>query len=191
MQPVNSPVTVLHHCLSIRPPGRRAKAFIAEHVVPIVKQDLDEDTSAVAVVSHGILLSHLWRGFLRLVPKNSVALSPTLGERGGSGTTLDHLGGWSNTGYLELFLQRAEAISIHQREPAGVDQSTVSSSVMSLQHENAGALHESLDDIKVTIMTINGKGHLTGLKRTRGGVGSSKQEEGQTTIETFFKKRKL
>ena len=169
----------------------RAKAFMVEHVAPIIKQDIGEDTSAIAVVSHGIFLSHLWRDLLRLLPMNSVALSPTIRESGGSGIALDHIGGWSNTGYLELRLQRAEAVSLNQRTPAEIDQSTVSSSVTSLQHGNAGAQHECLDGIKVTIETINGKDHLAGLKRTRGGVGSSKQEEGQTTIETFFKKRKL
>lgn len=42
-----------------------------------------------------------------------------------------------------------------------------------------------------TIMTINGKDHLKGLKRTGGGVGSSRHDASQKGIESFFKRRKV
>ncbi len=171
--------------------GRRAKAFIDEHLVPIIKQKVDDDTSNIAVVSHGIFLSHLWRGFLRLLPVNSVALSPNLALEGGRGITLEYIGGWSNTGYLELTLRRAEAASVDQRQPGDIGQPTLPGRSTPPSPNKATTTEESLDGIKVTIVTINGKDHLAGLKRTRGGVGSSKQEDGQTTIDVFFKKRKL
>ncbi|KAL6710868.1 hypothetical protein ACN47E_007925 [Coniothyrium glycines] len=41
------------------------------------------------------------------------------------------------------------------------------------------------------IRTINGKDHLLGLKRTGGGVGSSRHDASQKSIETFFKRRKV
>jgi phage baseplate assembly protein gpV len=42
-----------------------------------------------------------------------------------------------------------------------------------------------------TILAINGKDHLKGLKRTGGGVGSSRHDTSQKSIETFFKRRKV
>ena len=170
--------------------GKRAKAFNDEHLVPAIQRSKD-NTSAIAVVSHGIFLGHIWRAFLRLLPHNSVTLSPGLAVGGGvGGTTLEHLGGWSNTGYLELILQRVEAASVDRCQPDDVDQTILSSGPTSTKHGEAISPQDSLADVKVTIKTINGRGHLTSLKRTRGGVGSSKLDEGQKTIESFFKKRK-
>ena len=40
------------------------------------------------------------------------------------------------------------------------------------------------------IKVINGRGHLQGLKRTGGGVGSARHDDGQKSIETFFKRRR-
>jgi len=57
--------------------------------------------------------------------------------------------------------------------------------------ESAKATSAARDvKFQITVKTINGKDHLKGLKRTGGGLGSSKFEEGQKSIETFFKKRK-
>jgi hypothetical protein len=41
------------------------------------------------------------------------------------------------------------------------------------------------------ILAINGKDHLRGLKRTGGGVGSSRHDASQKCIKTFFKRRKV
>jgi hypothetical protein len=40
-------------------------------------------------------------------------------------------------------------------------------------------------------LTVNGKDHLKGLKRTGGGVGSSRHDASQKGIESFFKRRKV
>ena len=170
---------------------KRAEAFIDEHLVPIISRTIDDDTLAVAIVSHGILLNHLWRSFLRLLPMNSVTLSPGVAVGRGNGSTLEYIGGWSNTGYLELDLQRGESTSADQEEPDDVRQRTLSNPATSLQATKMTTSETIIAKIRVTIMTINGKDHLIGLKRTRGGVGSSKQEVGQTSIEAFFKKRKI
>jgi hypothetical protein len=50
---------------------------------------------------------------------------------------------------------------------------------------------EGLPGWNIIIQKINGKDHLKGLKRTGGGVGSSRFDEGQRKIETFFKKQKV
>jgi hypothetical protein len=59
---------------------------------------------AVAIVSHGILLSSLWRRLLlRLGPKSVTISREVIAARGE--VVLAHLGGWSNTGFLELSIK--------------------------------------------------------------------------------------
>ena len=86
--------------------------------------------------------------------------SPTLGPRTGSGSRPT----WSNTGYLELDIF-----------PAPLD-------------PNPGAIPLGQDQLlRMTVLTHNGQEHLKGLKRTRGGVGSSKHDAKQRKLDSFFK----
>lgn len=41
--------------------------------------------------------------------------------------------------------------------------------------------------LRITALTYNGREHLKGLKRTRGGVGSSKHDPKQRKLDSFFK----
>ncbi len=76
----------------------RVETFIDAHLVQLM-HELEEEKS-VAVVAHGIILSHLWRAILkRFHPFVTVAPSVQLAARGFS---LEYIGGWSNTGYMEL-----------------------------------------------------------------------------------------
>lgn len=193
--------------------GARANAFLEEHIMPIIREKLQDDAAAIAVVSHGILLSHLWKGFLLLLPKSSVALSPGLFVGNNGVTPLEYLGGWSNTGYLELDIRRAET-GLNDKRPSPSPKPLPSpesplqppqeiSLPESCRHdtfkitshhpapEREDAPLASIHDINVVIRVVNGREHLIGLKRTKGGVGSSRHDESQKTIESFFKKRKL
>jgi len=161
----------------------RMNAFVQGHLVPILHGDDGVSEYAIAIVSHGIILSQLWRCFLKLFSRNSVALSPGLSVGSGGVTPLEHLGGWSNTGYLELDIQRQKSegpLSVTDRD---------TSSPCSLAAEPP-MVPVTMSDFKMTIETVNGKEHLQGLVRTRG-VGSSKFDEGQKSIEAFFKKKKV
>ena len=171
--------------------GLRTKAFLEKHLVPIIQEKIHDDTSAVAIVSHGIILSHLWRNILQLFPKSSVALSPgiSIGVAGSSAMPLEFLGGWSNTGYLELVLQRAGDASTEEWQLSMPCTPPNKSSYP--EPIKADKTPETFGSLKMVIKTVNGKQHLNGLKRTQGGVGSSKHDESQKTIESFFKKRKL
>lgn len=140
----------------------RMDEFIAGYLLPLIRERAGEK-EVVALVSHGIILSHLWRCLLKLFGKGTVTLAPGLSVGNGGVTPLEYLGGWSNTGYLELDIQ------------APVESAPEKARV---------------SDLKMVIKTVNGKEHLTGLKRTRG-VGSSKHDEGQKKIEMFFKKAKV
>lgn len=161
----------------------RMNTFLADDLLPLLF-DEQEAENIVAVVSHGIILSHLWRCFLSLLPKNSVALIAGLSVGKGGVTALEYLGGWSNTGYLELDIQRRSSTAVELPSSKPSLQPPVSRTIV---RDSLPKLH----DYKVIIRTVNGKEHLQGLKRTKGGVGSSKFDEGQKSIDSFFKKQKV
>ncbi|CAF9942804.1 MAG: hypothetical protein ALECFALPRED_010078 [Alectoria fallacina] len=162
----------------------RMSSFLQDHLVPAIQSELMERYSDIAVVSHGIILSQLWRCFLKLLTKNSIILSPGLSEGTGGITPLEYLGGWSNTGYLELEILKKESV-------AEAELAISIAAPLTLDLSNAVSdASPPLYQYKVIVNTVNGKEHLKGLKRTRG-VGSSKFDEGQKTIESFFKKRRV
>ena len=160
----------------------RMNIFLREHLVPLLHNEKREKKEVVAIVSHGIILSHLWKCFLKLLLKNSVTLSPGLSVSTGRVTPLEGLGGWSNTGYLEIDVQKKWPATNNaakaSKSPARSSESP------SIDNGSTPTLHE----YKVMVKTVNGKEHLQGLKRTRG-VGSSKYDEGQKSIESFYKKQ--
>ncbi|KAG8531199.1 uncharacterized protein KY384_004557 [Bacidia gigantensis] len=147
----------------------RMNTFVQDYLIPVLQTEEEEEEYTVAVVSHGIILSHLWRCFLGAFAPNSVSLAPGLPMGRDGPTPLEYLGGWSNTGYLELEVTR-------NANDSNVSPAQESSSTLLAGH-------------KMNIKAVNGKEHLAGLKRTRG-VGSSQHDEGQKNIDAFFKKRK-
>ncbi|KAJ4368809.1 hypothetical protein N0V83_005891 [Neocucurbitaria cava] len=204
--------------------ARRADAFLDEHLLLLLEKSEAKEL-VVAVVSHGIFLSRLWKRLLLRLPPKSVALSPEL--QATARPSLEHLGGWSNTGYLELYLVKdvreqpsptvhasptpatepssspaERAIADEQFGEVELPPSATAEVVTSLEGVAESpappvALGSSLSTSRIadgwtsTILTINGKDHLKGLKRTGGGVGSSRHDASQKSIETFFKRRKV
>ena len=156
----------------------RADQFLDDYLVPLlVGADTGEDEPVVAVVSHGIMLSSLWRCLLKRFAKNSVTIAPGISVGGGV-TPLEYVGGWSNTGFLELDIEPRPATSV-QKSSTG--------------NENTQPMvgdEPQLSEYKMAIKAVNSKEHLVRLKRTRG-VGSSQHDEGQKKIETFFKRPKV
>ena len=161
----------------------RVSSFLQNHLVPAICGET-MGRNDIVVVSHGIILSQLWRCFLKLIAKNSITLSPGLSVGTGGVTPLEYLGGWSNTGYLELEILKKELA-------ATSDLATSATAPPTPDSPNADSnASPPLHQHKVVIRTVNGKEHLKGLKRIRG-VGSSKFDEGQKSIDSFFKKRKV
>ncbi|GBF60436.1 phosphatase [Trichophyton mentagrophytes] len=76
----------------------RAQEFVNDFLLPLLRDSSDND--AVAVVSHGVILSVIWRTLkqMRVPPR------PSSSSHGIPG---DPLVMWSNTGYLELDLSMA------------------------------------------------------------------------------------
>jgi broad specificity phosphatase PhoE len=202
----------------------RADTFLDEHFLPLLDETSGATEKFVVIVSHGIFLSTLWKRLLLRLPANSVALSPEL--QATARPPLEHLGGWSNTGYLELHLVQTVAAGEYDTLAELVSSSPTSSSLpaeMSSQAEGLGKVEvpqvsgdsevtrkvalgtpiptdaetpkpyipRIAHGWKTTILAINGKDHLKGMKRTGGGVGNSRHDASQKSIETFFKRRKV
>ena len=220
--------------------ANRADGFLDEHLLPLFQEEKLALEHTVVVVSHGMLLSTLWRCLLRRLPAKSVTLSSEM-LASTSFIDLEHLGGWSNTGYLELAMKQTPAASVGKsrtdnglistkptkRELDSVqndmsseqdDVATIADAVIVKKAVSIGdgsniegvmepaveaptssqipkmistPSRSTLTGWLTTIKTVNGKMHLKGLKRTGGGVGSAKFEEGQKTMESFFKRRKI
>ncbi len=151
----------------------RTNTFISETLLPLLAADSDIG-SKVAVVSHGIILSVLWRTLLQQFGARSVSLGPEVSASMGS-RPLEYLPGWSNTGYLELDIKCAELRPDLDIPPSPTTDLRVS----------------ALSGYQMLIIAINRKDHLNNLKRTRGGLGSTTFDAKQKNLEGFFKKPKL
>lgn len=196
----------------------RMDTFLHEYLLPLF-DGLTSNEHVIAIVSHGMILSTLWRRLLSRLPPKSVSFSPEL-----LATTrvysLEHLGGWGNTGYLQLELEHRSVpgpivdetdvshgevvLEIESKAAPGTIDQLIgktgfieygdpiidSASLSSKAVTSTFAAPKLLYGWTTTILVINGRDHLQGLKRTRGGVGSARHDEKQKSIETFFKRRK-
>jgi broad specificity phosphatase PhoE len=213
--------------------AQRADTFLDVHLLPLLDDTTAAAEKCVAIVSHGIFLSTLWKRLLLRLPPKSVVLSPEL--QATARPSLEHLGGWSNTGYLELqmvngteSLDRAAPAepSTHEAQPSSqqaempaaksldeipadddglgkvvvphvsddraiADKATIEASNVTSGKPVPASTLRLAEGWSSTILSINGKDHLKGLKRTGGGVGSSRHDTSQKSIETFFKRRKV
>jgi hypothetical protein len=190
---------------------KRADGFLDEHLLPLFFEDTKshEAPLRVAVVSHGILLGHLWRRLLARLPAKSVTISPDVVSARGA-IVLEHLGGWSNTGYLSLVFTERKSPSMTAVKTetntlattTGREASTESSDTVTLTSASLISVtptpvatssrkaHVMLVGWTARINAIDSKQHLTGLKRQRGGIGSLAHDQGQQRLESFFKRQK-
>ncbi|KAK0960379.1 hypothetical protein LTR91_020371 [Friedmanniomyces endolithicus] len=100
---------------------KRADNFLDDHFMPLLDRQDVEDGLEVAVVSHGMLLSNLWRRLLLRLPRKSLTIAPEVTAAKGS-IVLEHLGGWSNTGYLELAMSKDGGLAKSLAVPAAAAQ---------------------------------------------------------------------
>ena len=166
--------------------SKRMDAFLDEHIVPRLLSMPPANSQVIVIVAHGIILSTLWKCLLKRFASQDVRLGNGVAIGGGASTTLEHLGAWSNTGYLELDIKpstktvytvnAASTLLTVQKVPKMVAENNTDS--------------KAIKNLTMVIKAVNSKEHIKGLKRTGGGVGSSKFDEDQKTIESFFKKRK-
>lgn len=239
---------------SKRSMNARVEAFLDGYLVSLLGKVGDEET--VAVVAHGIILTYLWRGILARFEPGTVAIASGV-VAGDNGMGLEYLGGWSNTGYLDLEvkskvlpLSSLPATSMESSNPIdhveavdsgitslpaaklhpkpnplpatdadnfSIKQSRVVPVVPIAQQAPdptlpdgsvplpqiqpappgssisvaAPAVPPRLLNMSLVVKAVNSQEHLKGLKKTRGGIGSSKHDEKQKTMDAFFKRQKL
>jgi hypothetical protein len=179
--------------------SRRANAFIDKCLHPLLGDTAALADKTVAVVAHGLILSTLWRCLLRRLSPNSVTFGTSV-MPADRPTVLEHLGAWSNTGVLDLQLVSKESpdpgldvLSATDRNMAvPLEKPAVGTSPSRSTITLASATKSitSFEQLTMTIMAVNDQTHIRGLKRTRGGVGSSGHDASQRKIEMFFKKQK-
>ena len=174
--------------------AKRMDAFLDDHLLPLLDKGASQET--VVIVSHGIILQSLWRCLLKRFPPDSVSIGSTA-NIGGGPRPLEYLAGWSNTGYLELdiFRRAVPAADPNSISPEIARQKVTVAAVEATSATKAKSLSENpgatlLMGWRMIIRTVNGKDHLRNLKRTGGGLGSTKYDKGQKDIGSFFKKQK-
>jgi hypothetical protein len=194
--------------------AKRADTFLDQHLLPLFDSDSAAEEHTVAIVSHGILLSNLWRRLLLRLPRRSLQIAPDVTAARGD-IILEHLGGWSNTGYLHLSIQRDSSPASDKTESAGKNESpNITTNMLTPGPQIAEVTAVSptaegkafdvvpdatseaiprkmLDGYSTTILAINNKQHLIGLKRQRGGIGRSAHDESQKKLDGFFKKQRV
>lgn len=164
----------------------RSNTFIDEYLLGLF-QPVPEDY-AIVVVAHGIILSHLWGCILRHFAPTAVSVAPGVvpaDRRFG----LEYLGGWSNTGYMELEIKPRAGEGSKWISPTA--EASTSITLAEAEVTTSEATERKLLDMSLVVKAVNSLEHLKGLKKTGGGIGSSKHDEGQKTIESFFKRRKI
>ncbi|KAK3186019.1 hypothetical protein K4F52_005243 [Lecanicillium sp. MT-2017a] len=151
---------------------QRAETFLDEHLVPewaswgvaALQVHAADDEPVCAVVAHGLFLNVLFTAVCARVHPGAVSYAADVPGARGSTPVLPW---WSNTAYLECVLTGSAA-------EGSVDEK----------------LRGHLPPIHMHIERVNCNEHLAGVKRTRGGIGSARYDEKQTTIEQFLGGRK-
>ena len=165
--------------------AKRMDTFLDEHIVPCLLSMESANSPVIIIVAHGIILSTLWKCLLKRFTSQYVRLGHGLAIGSGASTTLEHLGAWSNTGYLELDIKPSTKTVYSVNAASTLLTVHKVPKVVSGSHTDP----KVLENLTMVIKAVNSKEHLKGLKRTGGGVGSSRFDDGQKTIESFFKKK--
>ncbi|PVH75912.1 phosphoglycerate mutase-like protein, partial [Cadophora sp. DSE1049] len=174
----------------------RSDTFIDTHLTPLLHTVSEEHT--VAIVAHGIILSHLWRAFLKRFYPSKVSVGQGI-QPAGNGFGLEHLGGWSNTGYLDLEVKpEVKGVPAETTEPATEPKSCETPSDLPQKPSTpppaiaaTPSPTSQLLGMSLLVRAVNSKEHLVGLKKTRGGIGSLEHDSNQKTVDSFFKKRRI
>jgi broad specificity phosphatase PhoE len=158
----------------------RATKFLDENILPHLV-NAKAGGEILAVVSHGIILTVLYRCLSSLFSQEDIHLPPH--------TDKGDFSMWSNTGFLELDITELTTPVLHDAlSSAGETHAD------DVEHKPFPA-HSTpsmppLAGWQMRILTINNQAHLSNLKRTRGGIGASQHDKRQKKIDGFFAKPK-
>jgi broad specificity phosphatase PhoE len=157
--------------------SKRADAFIDEHLLPLFKS---HTACTVGIVSHGCMLRILWQQVLSKVTPKTLSCDQGAVSRNGS---LDarNITAWSNTGFLEArFVRNSEPTYRHVQASNIVSPASISG-LPATDSDGKDA-----DGYHAEIITINGRPHLDGLTKARGGVGNARYDARQTSLRQYF-----
>lgn len=104
--------------------NNRMEKFVDDHLLDKIRAAKDDET--VAVVAHGIILSHLWKVFLGRFPLANVAVTSDV-QQADRGFSLAYIGMWSNTGFLDLEVKLKQK-AVEHLIPGQADSPTASAS---------------------------------------------------------------
>ncbi|KAK1834492.1 phosphoglycerate mutase [Podospora conica] len=143
----------------------RAATFVRTQLEPVMARGAGQ-RGVVVVVSHGILLNSLLRVLLmRYAPEELARLS--------AAARSEYLASWSNTGYCEMAVRN----------------------VATPQPPSGGKAPAIPSRLELVLIGSNMTTHLDGLKKTRGGIGSSQFDSRQRSMDAFLapsaKKRRI
>jgi len=158
--------------------AKRANVFLDDYILPRLIID-EEQENTVAVVSHGLMLTVLWKSLLARFGPDTISIGPHASGKPGS-RPLEYLPGWSNTGYLEIDL-------VHTGAPNEAYTPSAKSSISPEDNPRP----TKLAGWNIVVRNVNSKAHLSNLRRTRGGIGSSTYDARQKNLEGYFKKPKV
>ncbi|KFH42164.1 phosphatase -like protein [Hapsidospora chrysogenum ATCC 11550] len=143
----------------------RVDDFLDHHLLPLVMLLAAGD---VVIVAHGIILGVMFRQLSARLPAGSTIVSPEAQPLTSSNPsprkTIPVLPVWRNTGYLEATLSPATAAATAAAE----------------------AQSKSWSALQLRIIRVNCVEHLQGLRKTRGGIGSTRFDEKQKTLDAFY-----
>jgi broad specificity phosphatase PhoE len=151
--------------------AKRADAFIDAHLAPLFRGRVG---CTIGIVSHGCMLRVLWSQLLSKVVPRTVACGQETLTRGGS---LDarNVVSWANTGFLE-------ARFVRYSQPSDIVPLPSDRGLRATPSDGRD------DDVgyDAEVLTINGRPHLEGFKKPRGGVGNARYDARQTSLRQYF-----
>ncbi|KAL2149772.1 hypothetical protein VTH82DRAFT_8424 [Thermothelomyces myriococcoides] len=154
---------------------QRVERFVETHLAPLLTIEQVTLGGSIVIVSHGLILG--------------VLLGVLLARYGGG--QMAFLGGpktpwWSNTGYYELVVDAVSSSSATAGSgPASPGNSTGVSGERT-PRLNLPTPPSRRPRIALSVIGINVLKHLEGLKKTRGGIGSTQFDKRQRTVDSFF-----
>lgn len=162
----------------------RAERFLTAYLEPFIADAAEDSTlsdeDVIVIVAHGIILNSLTRALLARYPTRARI------QHGSPPKNLEFSVAWSNTGVL---LSR-----LRVRVTTRLAKTAETSPSADVHSSTSGHGKPCVALGPFVIESTNNVDHLQGLKKTGGGIGSSKFDSRQKTMDTFFapmsKKRK-
>ena len=195
----------------------RVNKFLGVHLFPLLQQEYHSHKDVVMIVSHGVLLKHIWCQFISRLP--TIGLYYNYAEKHNqiTKTFLYQFSQWSNTGYIQvLCVKNLDVRYVQHTTENATKMDTVNNGPTDLTLGRsidlgikAGPTHiynvQRLDGNsnrrmneegfhkgwKIVVEIVNGDTHLKSLKRTGGGIGSARHDKKQKRIDTFLLRTKV